>query len=278
MSDPLVSIVIPAFNGLPYIQQAYQSCLNQTYPRIEICISDGGSTDGTIDWIKKLPATVRHDFLPSGTTPAQNWTHATHMAEGDFIKLLCQDDLLYPEAVEKQVADLHAHPDASMAVAQRDVISASGKVLHRERGLSGLSPGLHSGEEVLNAIYLGGTNVLGEPHVILFRRQALLTAMPWDARRPYLLDLDTYTNVLDESESEVLVRKESIGAFRVSTSSWSTRLVSSQREHMAAWQREYQERSHPRTFARMRAKAALYKQHALRLLAYSWLSFKRDMG
>ena len=132
MAEPLVSIVIPTFNGLPYVEQAYRSCLEQTYPNIEICVSDGGSTDGTVEWIKELPASVRTDFLPAGTTAAHNWTHATQMASGDFIKLLCQDDLLYPTAVERQVTDLAEHRDAAVAAAQRDVISASG--IARTRG------------------------------------------------------------------------------------------------------------------------------------------------
>lgn len=278
MAQPLVSIVIPAFNGLPYIEQAYRSCLDQTYPNIEICVSDGGSTDGTIEWIRGLPDSVRTDFLPSGTSAAENWTHATQMASGEFIKLLCQDDLLYPQAIEHQVADLLENPEAAMALAQRDVISASGKVLYRNRGLNGLSAGVHSGQDILESVYLGGTNMLGEPHVILFRREPALAGMPWHSRRHYSLDLDTYTGVLEREDATAIVRKESIGAFRVSTSSWSTRLVSSQLEQLGAWQHEYEARSHPGTLTRMRARTALYKQHVLRMLAYSWLSFKRDMG
>ena len=278
MPQPLVSIVIPAFNGLPYIEQAYQSCLDQTYPNIEICVSDGGSTDGTIEWIRDLPDSVRTDFLPAGTSAAENWTHTTEMASGEFIKLLCQDDLLYPPAIEHQVNDLLAHPEAAMALAQRDVISASGKVLTRKRGLGGLTEGLHPAADILDSVYLGGTNTLGEPHVILFRRDELLAAMPWHSRRHYSLDLDTYTSVLEEPNVAVFVRKESIGAFRVSTSSWSTRLVSSQIEHMGAWQHEYAAKKHPPASMRARARIALHQQHVLRLLTYSWLSFKRDMG
>lgn len=278
MPKPLVSIVIPAFNGLPYIQQAYRSCLDQTYPNIEICISDGGSSDGTEEWIRKLPAAVRTDFLPPGATAAQNWTHATEMAGGDYIKLLCQDDLIYPWAVERQIADLEAHPEACMAVAQRDVISASGRILYRRRGLSGVGEGIHSAENILSCVYFSGTNVLGEPHVVLFRRNELLRAMPWDSRRNYSLDLDTYTNVLDSSKASVFARRESIGAFRVSASSWSTRLVSSQLQHMVAWQHEYEVRTQPGKPARVRARIALLAQLALRVSAYAWLRLKRDMG
>lgn len=278
MSKPLVSIVIPTFNGLPYVQQAYESCLNQTYGNIEICLSDGGSTDGTVEWIEQLPEDIRKEFLPAGASAAANWTNATQMATGDFIKLLCQDDLLFPDAVAHQVADLESHPEADMAIAQRDVISASGRVLYRQRGLKGLSSGLHSGPAVLKAVHRGGTNMLGEPHVILFRRLALLDAMPWQSRRHYSLDLDTYTCILERENSAAYIHKESIGAFRVSTSSWSTRLVSSQLDDLGAWQREYEIKVPQTKWTRIKARSALYRQHVLRVLAYSWLSIKRDMG
>ena len=278
MSKPLVTIVIPTFNGLPYIQEAYKSCVQQSYPNIEICISDGGSTDGTADWIESLPDSVFRDSLPVGTSAAENWTHCTRMASGDYIKLLCQDDVLFPHAVAHQVADLDSSPEADMAIGQRDVISASGKILYRQRGLQGLSSGLHSGPNILKAVHLAGTNMLGEPHVILFRRQALLDAMPWQSHRHYSLDLDTYTCILERESSAAYIRKESVGAFRVSTSSWSTRLVSSQLDDLGAWQREYEIKFPQTWWTRVRARSALYRQHVLRVLAYSWLSIKRDMG
>ena len=277
MSEPLVSIVIPAFNGLPYIPDAYQSCLDQTYPNIEICIADGGSTDGTIDWIKALPASVRTDFLPAGSSAAENWTHATLMASGTYIKLLCQDDLLYPRAVEQQITDITSNPEISMAIAKRDVISASGKVIYQKRGLRGLTQGIHRSSTVLESVYLGGTNTLGEPHVILFHREALLRTMPWKSQRSYLLDLDQYTSVLNVDDIRIFIRKESIGAFRVSSNSWSTRLVSSQLRHMGDWQREYEVRVQPGTFMRLRARVSRYQQYLMRILAYKWLSVRRDL-
>lgn len=278
MSEPLVSIVIPTFNGLPYVQQAYESCLNQTYENIEICVSDGGSTDGTVEWIEQLPEDVRKEFLPAGASAAANWTNATQMATGDFIKLLCQDDVLYPEAISSQVEQLATHPSAVMVASQRDIVSATGKVIAKGRGLGKLSSGFHMGATVLDAIYRGGTNILGEPVSVLFQRSALLNAMPWDSERPFLLDLITYTQVLRQPDAVLVAQRLSTGAFRVSMSSWSTRLASSQRSQMRSWQKEFEEANQPSFAARLQARAQLHKQQALRLLAYSWLSLKRDLG
>jgi glycosyltransferase involved in cell wall biosynthesis len=123
---PLVSVVVPVFNGMPYLQAAYESIVNQTYQNIEIVFVDGGSSDASLEWLHDLDdprASVA--YLDKGTPAAGTWTAATAAARGDFIKLLCQDDLLYPRAVEAQVNDLTVNPGASVAVAQRDIISAS---------------------------------------------------------------------------------------------------------------------------------------------------------
>lgn len=278
MGQPLVSVVIPVFNGMPYLEDAVASVRNQTYPNIELCLVDGGSTDASGQVVARLAEDgARVATLEPGTPAATTWTRATELATGDFIKLLCQDDLLYPDAISRQVDDLTHHPECALAVAQRDIISASGKVLTRRRGLSGLPAGVSSGQAALRAAYLSGTNILGEPHTILFRRDALLSAMPWRGERPYLLDIDSYAVVLEESDCRLFARKESVGAFRVSTSSWSTRLTASQKAQLREWQQEYEDRHQPSSGTRRRAAVGLNAHNVARRLAYAWLYVKGDM-
>lgn len=275
---PLVSVVVPVYNGMPYLQAAYQSIAGQTYDNVEMVFVDGGSSDDSLDWLRALDdprAAVR--YLPKGTPAARTWTEATETAQGEFIKLLCQDDLIYPSTVAEQVRDLLANDSSVMAVGQRDIISASGSVLYRRRGCSGLAAGRMPGVDALRAAYTTGTNVFGEPLAVLFRRDAVLTAMPWRDDRPFLLDLDTYTDVLEQPGAELVVRKQSIGAFRVSTSSWSTRLVKTQRDQFASWQREFAERNGIAGISRARASLGLRAQTQLRRGAYAWLGRKGDL-
>ena len=279
MEQPLVSVVVPVFNGLPYLEEAYASIRAQTYPRVEVVLVDGGSSDASPEFLARAADEgARVSYLPQGTPAAETWTAATRAASGDLVKLLCQDDLLHPTALARQVADLTSQPAAAMAVAQRDVVSASGAVLYRRRGCSGLVEGRQSGADALLAAYRAGTNVFGEPLAVLFRRQAVLDAMPWSDARPFLLDLDTYTAVLDRPGTSLVVRKESIGAFRVSTSSWSTRLAESQQAQFRTWQREYELRHPVGRGERTRAAAALRLQTQLRRAAYAWLRLKGDLS
>jgi hypothetical protein len=165
---------------------------------------------------------------------------------------VCQDDVLYPHAVEHQVTDLIDNPPAVMAIAQRDIIDARGKTLYAKRGLAGLprSTGRSArattvlpGTQVIRTCYLQGTNVIGEPLAVLFRTNALQSAMPWDDSNPLMLDLSTYEKVAPMGD--IAVRHESVGAFRVSASSWSTRIAASQLKQTQAWQDQYAAKAEP---------------------------------
>jgi len=213
---------------------------------------DGGSTDGSREWVANSGS--RHELLEAPSSPSNTWTTATNLARGDFVVLLCQDDLLYSEANSSQVAQMKGRPELSAAIAQRDIIDATGVVVKRQRGLMGLRDGQAFGSHVIRQCYLRGTNVIGEPHVVIFRHEAIREAMPWNGNLPYFLDMATYAAALDHPGVLVQLRRESIGAFRVSSSSWSTRLVSEQLRQMRTWQAGY-ELSH-RTSTRERIQAA----------------------
>ena len=268
---PTVSVVIPLFNGLPYVQQALDSVLAQTTPVDEIVIVDGGSTDGSLEWLRGLdiPNLVK-DELPRGTTAAENWTRCTELATSDFVKLLCQDDFLYPDAIGKQAADLRNNPECDMAIAQRDIVDAKGSVIARKRGCQGLPAGAVHGLSAIRTSYLKGTNIFGEPVTTLFRREPMQDALPWLDDRPYVLDIYFDTTIL--VKSSVFARHESLGAFRVSSSSWSTQLARVQKEQFRAWQCHAAGLLGPPTLLeRGAARVNLGFQTYLRRFAYAYL-------
>ena len=53
-NQPLVSIIIPCYNCKRWVRQAVESCLNQTYPNIEIIVVDDGSTDGSVEVLRQF--------------------------------------------------------------------------------------------------------------------------------------------------------------------------------------------------------------------------------
>jgi len=274
---PLVSVVVPVFNGMPYLVDLTTSLVRQDYPNLEIIFTEGGGTDGSLDYLTSIDdSRVKILRMPRGTSAAENWTAATMQATGEFTKLICQDDLISPDAITKQVQDLLGHPSAVMAIAKRNIVDARGKVLYSNRGLAGLPKDQKqvSGDTVIRTCYRQGTNVIGEPLAVLFRTTLLQQAMPWNDSNPLMLDLSTYESVAPHGD--VALRQDSIGAFRVSTSSWSTRIAKQQLQQTKDWQLDYARHAHPApsTIERMQAVMNRHKQTNLRRIAYAVLRAK----
>jgi glycosyltransferase involved in cell wall biosynthesis len=272
---PLASVVVPVFNGLPYLRDLVAALLAQDYPNLEIIFSDGGSSDGSLDYLATTDdERVRVITTPKGTTAAANWTAATQAAQGAFIKLICQDDLIEATTISRQAADLQNHPNAVMAIAPRRIIDARGGTLAARRGCQGLARGEHPGSEVMRRCYLQGTNVIGEPLAVLFRRQPLMQCMPWNDANPLMLDVSLYARVAPLGT--VVVDQHVVGAFRVSASSWSTRLARVQRQQFVSWQREYEAglATPPPKLDLIRARLGMERQALTRRLVYRLLRIR----
>ncbi len=271
---------MPVFNGMPHLRDLTRALQQLTYPNLEIVFTEGGGSDDGWEYLEQVAdSRFRLIQMPSGTTAASNWTAASMQAQGEFTKLVCQDDLLYPSAIDQQVRDLVANPSAAMAIAQRDIVDARGNILFRKRGLAGLpktAPCI-GGQQVMHACYLQGTNVLGEPLAVLFRTEHLQSAMPWDDTDPLMLDLSTYQKIAPATD--VALRWESIGAFRVSDTSWSTRIAHEQLEQTKRWQDNYRHAS-PNPLTRkeqLRATAGRHISTNLRRAAYTSLRLKGSL-
>lgn len=128
---PLVSIVTPSFNQAAYLEAAIQSVLGQDYPRLEYVIVDGGSTDGSLDIVRRYAERLTHwsSEPDSGQTEAINKGFAR--ATGDILAWLNSDDVYYPGAVRGAVAFLQAHPEVGMVYGDAEFINESGKPVGR---------------------------------------------------------------------------------------------------------------------------------------------------
>lgn len=92
---PLITVITVVYNGETYLEETIQSVINQTYDNVEYIIIDGGSTDGTLDIIKKYEAQI--DYWVSerdeGIYDAMN--KALCVKRGDWVSFLGSDDILY---------------------------------------------------------------------------------------------------------------------------------------------------------------------------------------
>jgi glycosyltransferase involved in cell wall biosynthesis len=109
--NPLVSILIPAYNAEELVTDTIQSALAQTWPHKEIIIVDDGSTDQTLSIARQFVSkSVLVLSQPNqGAAAARNRAYA--VCQGDFIQWLDADDILAPDKVARQVEALHGGPD-----------------------------------------------------------------------------------------------------------------------------------------------------------------------
>ncbi|MCL4553035.1 MAG: glycosyltransferase, partial [Candidatus Marsarchaeota archaeon] len=126
-TEPLVSIVLTTLNGARYLGEAINSCLGQTYPNIELIIVDGGSTDGTLDIVASYGDRVRlinqknnEGRLPGAINLGLDNTR------GEYLTWMQADCVYAPQAIERMVDVLEAHPEVGQVYADYWQINEDG--------------------------------------------------------------------------------------------------------------------------------------------------------
>lgn len=111
---PLVSVIIPVFNGTNYLAAAIESVLAQTYRNREILVVDDGSTDGTWELMQKFAPRIRAFRKENGgVSSALNL--GIQNASGRYVCWLSHDDLFMPDKLERQVGFMLQNPQFSVS-------------------------------------------------------------------------------------------------------------------------------------------------------------------
>ncbi|MBI3899535.1 MAG: glycosyltransferase [Gammaproteobacteria bacterium] len=124
---PLVSVVIPAYNGASTLAESLDSVLAQTYPNIETVVVDDGSLDNTSEVLRRYGDKVRSIRQPNGGLASARNLGLKH-ACGDYIALLDADDICLPGRIALQVAFLEAHPELVLCSSDFSAFDKSGDI------------------------------------------------------------------------------------------------------------------------------------------------------
>lgn len=169
MSEPLVSVVTPVYNGMPHVVEAIDSVLGQTHRNLEYVFMDNSSTDGTLELARERAAgdPRMRVLAPAEFVSADdNANRALReiSPEARYVKVLHGDDWLYPECVERMVAVAEASPRVAVVSAYR--------IEGDEVSLDGLPPEqtVVDGRECCRGLLLGRSRYLwGAPSNVLYR-------------------------------------------------------------------------------------------------------------
>jgi len=167
---PAVSVVVPSFNGLPYLREAVASILGQTLEAIELVLVDDGSTDETAAYVATI-ADPRLRYLSQqnrGLAASRNV--GIRAARGAYVAFLDHDDRYAPDKIARQAAVLDARPDV-------------GVVYTGWRHIDG---------DILPTLILG--NVM-HPSTMMVRRDPVLAAGAFDESRTGLEDWDLWVRL-----------------------------------------------------------------------------------
>jgi glycosyltransferase involved in cell wall biosynthesis len=94
-----ITIITPSFNQAQFLEQSIQSVINQNYPNLEYIIIDGGSTDGSVDIIKKYEKYITYWISEKDNGQSDAINKGLKIATGDIVNWLCSDDSLEPQSL-----------------------------------------------------------------------------------------------------------------------------------------------------------------------------------
>jgi glycosyltransferase involved in cell wall biosynthesis len=130
MKNPTVSIVTPSYNQAKFLENTILSVLEQDYPNLEYIIMDGGSTDGSLEIIRKYAKYLTYWQSQSDGGQVNAINAGFQRAKGEILTFLNSDDFLLPGAVEHMVALYKEYPDSVGWVGGGHSITEDGYIIH----------------------------------------------------------------------------------------------------------------------------------------------------
>ena len=165
-----------------------------------------------------------------------NFNRLLESAQGKYIKLLCQDDVLHPDCLRCQVniMETPGHERIVLVTSAREVIDARGGILFRRQWYRKdvRVPGLTAIRQMVRA----GSNLIGEPSAVLFRAAERDRCGGFDGRFPYVIDVDYWIRLLNAGDCYYLATP--LCQFRVSRYSGSFDISGRQGSQFVAYVRE----------------------------------------
>ncbi|UCG57063.1 MAG: glycosyltransferase [Phycisphaerales bacterium] len=139
---PRISIVTPSYNQAKYLPETIESILNQDYPNLEYIIIDGGSTDGSVDIIKRYESHLAYWVSEKDSGQSEAINKGFRKSTGVLFNWINSDDILFPGALHRIAETFACHADASLIVGDNARSDQKGRIIRISAvpSFSSLSP------------------------------------------------------------------------------------------------------------------------------------------
>lgn len=218
---PIISVVIPVYNGEKTLKETIDSVLNQTFDDFELIVINDGSTDKTLEIISNIKDERLKVFSYPNAGLSASRNRGISLARGEYVSFIDADDLWTPDKLELQLKALQEHPQAAVAYSWTDCIDDSGKFLGKCNYLS------FSGDVRANLLLI---NFIDSGSNVLIRTEAFKKVGNFDESRKSCEDWDMWLRLAAEY-SFIAVSKPQV-LYRISSSSMSTNLLRMEAESM----------------------------------------------
>lgn len=129
----LVSIITPSFNQVAFLEQTMRSVLEQEHAQVEYLVVDGGSTDGSVDLIRRYSDRLAWWVSEKDSGQAEAINKGMSRAHGEILAWLNSDDVYLPGAVNAAVEAFAQNPDAAVVYGDTVAIDAAGQTINALR-------------------------------------------------------------------------------------------------------------------------------------------------
>ena len=188
--QPKISIITPSYNQGRFIEETIKSVLDQGYPNIELIIIDGGSTDNTVEILKKYDGKIKW-VSEKDRGQSDAIIKGFMVASGEILTWLCSDDIYLPGALSKIAGHFEANPKLALLFGKSHYIDEAGKLVGE------YPTGEFDHEEMATF------NMISQPSAF-FTKEAYINSGGLDVELTYAMDYDLWLRITKEGRVEYI--------------------------------------------------------------------------
>ena len=215
-----VSVLVPVRNSEAFLGECLESILAQDFKDMEILIADDASTDGSVELVKYYAARdsrIRWWKNPKNLGLPGNHNACLRQARGEYVKFIHADDkLLSTSAIREMAAALDDNPSVVLAGCRQHLTGAKSRPT-----IFSQNSGVYDGRRIIVASFEQNTNLIGQPTLTLFRRNAAKRG--FDERFIGHLDFEMWCHLLEQGDFYFLA--EVLATWRIHESQQTARPV-----------------------------------------------------